>query len=57
MLAAAALDAMNERARPARDRIAAVDTTGVTSLRPNAREVERLIAKTLADLDYSANEL
>jgi uncharacterized sulfatase len=50
MLAVAALDAMEERALGVQDRIAAIDTTGGTGTRPTAREVERLIAKTLADL-------
>jgi len=50
MLAVAALDAMDERALGVQDRIVAIDTTGGTGTRPTVREVERLIAKTLADL-------
>ena len=50
MLAVAALDAMDERALGVQDRIAAIDTTGGTGTHPTVREVERLIAKTLADL-------
>ena len=50
MLAVNALDAMDERARSAKDQIAAISTKGKTPPRTGAGYVNRLIQKTLMDL-------
>jgi arylsulfatase A-like enzyme len=46
-----ALDAMNERARSAKDQIAAISTKGKTPPRTSAGYVKNLIKKTLMDLE------
>jgi len=51
MLALNALDAMEERARSAKDQIAAISTKGKTPPRTGARYVNRLIQKTIKDLE------
>ncbi|RLG69802.1 MAG: sulfatase, partial [Methanobacteriota archaeon] len=51
MLAVNALDAMDERAKSAKDKIAAISTKGKTPPRTGAKYVNNLIKKTLMDLE------
>ncbi|MDP6414612.1 MAG: sulfatase-like hydrolase/transferase [Gammaproteobacteria bacterium] len=50
MMALSALDVMEEKASPLRAQIEAIDVSGVTQVRPDGREIERLRSKILADL-------
>ncbi|MDA1370633.1 MAG: sulfatase-like hydrolase/transferase [Proteobacteria bacterium] len=50
MMALAALDAMEEKAIPLRSNIEAVRIDGVTRVRPDGNEIERLRSKILSDM-------
>lgn len=50
MMALAALDAMEEKARPLRSAIEAMNVDGVTRIRPDGNEIIRLRNKILVDL-------